>query len=160
MLALALALATGRWQPAAFGLMVGGVTLATASRFSLPPQVATVYLPIVATGVGAVLLFRKQDWATASDPDGSYASPSQTVLIVFSGVVGLILGVMSGIGKPLLRSLGWDVIGIIPSEQTEIAVGGGCVGAFGGIIVGVIVVSSLWPARPQTPGNEAKKRDT
>ncbi len=64
-----------------------------------------------------------------------------------------MVGVLAGIGKPVLRNLGQDIIGTMPSEQTEIAVAGGCVGMFGGIIVGVILFSAVWPSRIQTQAN-------
>ncbi len=141
-------LVTRIWIPGAIGLAAACLTLTISSR--LPAPIRVVQLPALAAAIASCIAVRKKQWKTVLNAELK-ASLAQTIAILLCVVLGFFVGLNSTVGKPVLIALNQDVVGVLRSEQREIAIIGALflAGVFG--IVGVILASAL----PITAGRAA-----
>jgi hypothetical protein len=135
-------LVTRIWMPGAIGLAAAGITLTLTISSRLPASIRVVELPALAAAIASCIAVRKKQWKTVLNAELK-ASLAQTIVILLCVVIGFFVGFSSGVGKPVLIALNQDVVGVLPSEQREIAIIGAMflASVFG--IVGVISASAL-----------------
>jgi hypothetical protein len=141
------ALSLGSWQPPCCGLVAAALVIAMASQFRAPLFLKLVLLPVFFASLVSTLVMRERDWESALAEPTFKPHPVQWILMSLFAVVGCVVSVLTGIGKPILIALGQDVVGVMHSERVEIAVAGGCAGFVGGILLGTIVASMLQSLR-------------
>lgn len=135
-------LVTRIWIPGAIGLAAAGLTLTLTIDSRLPAPIRFVQLPALAAAIASCIAVRKKQWKTVLNAELK-ASFAQTIVVLLCVVIGCFVGFNSGVGKPVMIALNQDVVGVLPSEQREIAVFGALflAGVFG--VVGVILASVL-----------------
>ena len=132
-----------RWQPATVGLLAGVATFTLAQHIPLPSPLRAVVLPLFAAAVTATLTMKPTDWANLNSAETDRITTLRHLCISAACVIGVFVGIASGVGKPVLIALDQDVIGVLQSEKNEIAVAGAFVGGILGLITGIIAVSAL-----------------
>lgn len=137
-----------RLRAVSIGLFVGFVTAVLASNyleFSLP-FVRVFVLPVIVSAITIAIFCTKEDWHSLKRnelPEEILSQFPRDLFAFLSGLLGATLGAVSWIGKPVLRGMGEDVIGIMQGEIIAIRVAGGIVGFFAGSFLFFYIWSAI-----------------
>lgn len=135
--------------PMAVAALAGiGSFCALGSRGIVGPQ--ALVLSAICAAVFGILACSRRDWDGLDPATNMSPNARRDWLAVACAALGSVVGAVSGVGLPLLRYLGVDIVGRTVSEAREARIAGAVAGAFAGFLACVIVwamISSRHSAR-------------
>ena len=138
-----LTVANQRLKPTLTAIVVATLTGVVTFFFNYPPAMITRYLvlPIVCPALATAISLTRSDWnLIVTSPAIVPVKRWRDTLMIVCGAICATAGVATGVGRPILLALNYDVLGSTQAELIDI----GIAGAIFGFLAGATMSLLLW----------------